>query len=64
MSKNPLVQLILGIVLVAWAIYDLTAPGEAQNSIVIGMHWFAGFGGAIRVVFAIIGLMAGKRPSG
>jgi hypothetical protein len=64
MPKNPLVQLILGIALVAWVVYDLTAQGEAQNPIVIGMQWFAGFGGAVWVVFGILGLAAGKRPSG
>jgi hypothetical protein len=63
MFKNPFVFLILGLGLFAWAVYDLTAPGEAQPAIVIGMHLFAALGGAIWVVFGLIGLFAGKPAS-
>jgi hypothetical protein len=64
MTKNPLVQLVLGVALVAWVIYDLTAPGEAQSPIVIGMQWFAGFGGAIWIIFGAVGLVSGKQAGG
>ncbi len=63
MFKNPIVILILGIALFAWSVYDLTAPEEAQNTIVIGMHLFAALGGVIWIVFGLVGLFAGKRAS-
>jgi hypothetical protein len=63
MFKNPFVFFILGVALLAWAVYDLTAPGEAQPAIVIGMHLFAALGGAIWVVLGLVGMLAGKRAS-
>jgi hypothetical protein len=61
MFKNPFVFLLLGVALFAWAVYDLTAPGEAQPAIIIGMHLFAALGGAIWIVLGLVGLFAAKR---
>jgi hypothetical protein len=63
MFKNPLVILILGAALLAWSIYDLTSSKEAQPVILIGMHLFAALGGAIWIVFGLVGLFSGKRTS-
>jgi hypothetical protein len=35
MLKNPKVQLVIGIVVAAWLIYLLVAPGEAQGQGVV-----------------------------
>jgi hypothetical protein len=61
MLENPVVILILGIALFAWSVCDLTAPGEAQSTIVIGMNLFAALGGVIWIAFGLVGLFAGKR---
>jgi len=35
MPKNPVLQLVIGLVVCAWLAYDLFGPGEAQRQAVV-----------------------------
>jgi hypothetical protein len=60
--KNPVAQVIIFSIVVIWGIYQLVAPGEAQNRIVVIMEWFAIIGGSLGLIGAIVQLASGKRP--
>jgi len=59
---NPYVQLILGGALTIWVLFQLFAPGEAQNPVVVAMEWFGAIGGTLGVIMAIAQIVAGMRP--
>ena len=57
MGKNPVVWLIVQVLVLIWIIYDLTAPGEAQNQIVVIMEYAALVGISLGLVTTVVGLI-------
>jgi drug/metabolite transporter (DMT)-like permease len=62
MPRNPMVQLLICAAGVAWALYQLFAPGEAQSTGVVILQWFAVIGGTLGAIGAIYQLATGKQP--
>ena len=60
MPKNPVLQLVLLLVVVAWLAYDLFAPGEAQSRAVVIMEWVFLACGLLGIVTAIVRIAARK----
>jgi hypothetical protein len=57
MGKNPVVWLIVQVLVLIWIIYDLTAPGEAQNRIVVIMEYAALVGILLGLLTTVLGLI-------
>jgi FtsH-binding integral membrane protein len=57
MGKNPVVWLIVQVLVLIWIIYDLTAPGEAQNQIVVIMEYAALVGISLGLLTTVVGLI-------
>ena len=63
MFRNPVAQLVIGILVVSWLLYQLFAPGEAQSTAVIALEWIAVIGAFLGIIGAIYQLATG-RPLG
>jgi|HubBroStandDraft_6_1064221.scaffolds.fasta_scaffold111987_3 hypothetical protein len=63
MKGNPIVWLIFQIVVVMWIIYQLTAPGEAQNQIVVIMEYVALVGVSLGIIGSIV-MVVGRKQRG
>jgi hypothetical protein len=50
--RNPILMIVLNIAIIIWIIYELAAPGEAQNRGVVILEW-------ILLVCAAAGLVSG-----
>jgi hypothetical protein len=61
MPDHPIVQLLIFAAVVVWSLFQLFAHGEAQNSAVVFMEWFAVFGASLAAIGAVYRLATGKQ---
>jgi hypothetical protein len=60
MKGNPIVWLIVQIVIVMWIIYQIAAPGEEPNRIVLIMEYVALVGVSLGIISSIV-MVVGKK---
>ena len=54
MPKNPAARIVIGLVVCVWIAYDLFAPGEAHNKVLVTLEWILLICGIVGVIGSLI----------